>query len=198
MMPATALCSHAPAGYKEWSSAPLRDWACVSMPMLRHTPVSLVTPWDERQPFPAADPAVAQEGPANPATAATAAQQQEGRADGFGITLAAHGTAAADAESTTASGSSTGGERKGGTWACLGGIAHERVASFNTGFCAWADQLHPSIRVETVEHAVVQKVRQAAIAACRGQPWHVTAVQPAGELQQEDLPAARVSACTHS
>lgn len=63
--------------------------------------------------------------------------------------------------------------------------ARERFATCSLGFFKFAGRLKPSKRELKVEAAVVKRVKQAALAACKDQPWDVAAVLAVGSFSRK-------------
>ena len=156
---------------------PKRHWASANTPMQLCMPEWVAACWDQSQPVCVAEVAPSQSAAACPlaATADMPAQQEASHKDGFSLTTAGNAFLIG-AGSNTASSCSSGGNTKGSSW------AHDRVANCSAGFCTWANQLHPSKEERRIEKAIVKRVRRAALAACRGQPWGVAAVRAVGRF----------------
>jgi hypothetical protein len=63
--------------------------------------------------------------------------------------------------------------------------ARERFTTCSLGFFKFAGRLKPSKRELKVEAVVVKRVKQAASAACKDQPWDVAAVPAVGSFSRK-------------
>lgn len=123
------------------------------------------------------------------AAAATTTQPASRHVAAEASTAAAHGEGSLHSE---VSSSSSAGSTQGFNLP----FSKDSFVSFSMGFCSWINQLCPTEHERGDMHATVKGVTLAAAAACKGQAMVCGQRAASRELQEEHIPAQRVSACS--